>query len=101
MARFERAGSCLRQYRRVEHEVFRRDDRRASLAEKTCDVAAREPSAQHERSSERLASGHAPTLRCELHGDMDRVAVRIREVGAALTPGLVHRLTQFPGPELL
>ena len=66
VARLEGAGSRLRQHRRVEHEVLRRSDRRAALAEQARDVAAGEAAAEDERATERGAVRHGSTLRREL-----------------------------------
>ena len=52
----------LREQRRVEHEVLRRDDRRAAPAEEQRDVAPREAPADDERPAACLASLHASCL---------------------------------------
>src|SRR3954470_24345747 len=62
MARLQRSRRSLRQHRRIEHEVLRRDDRRATLAEQTCHVASREPTAEDERATERIAVCHGLPL---------------------------------------
>jgi hypothetical protein len=53
--RLEGARRRLGQHRRIEHEVLRRDDCGAALAEQPRDVAAGEAAAEDERAAERVA----------------------------------------------
>ena len=96
MARLERSRCSLRQHRRVEHEVLRRDDRRATLAEQTRDVASREPAAEHERATERLAVCHGLPLhgREVFHGEMEVAARRHHPSQQRPRPGLVEHLVE-------
>ena len=62
VARLQRPRCGLRQQRRVEHEVLRRDDRRPALAEQACDVGPGEAASEDEHATTRAALAHLPLL---------------------------------------